>query len=149
MGENIKSKSRIIINDISDHKMTFTYIENTTYIEKIDKFIKIERKSQTAMVNFVEELRSMKICEHLNQNVNENPEDNYCRFARLVNSAKEKHLQPKIVKYNKTRHKKSCWMSYRILESINTKNRLYKRFIQTHKNNVALLFFFFFEKIIY
>ena len=90
------------------------------------------------MVNFVEELRSMKICEHLNQNVNENPEDNYCRFTRLVNSAKEKHLQPKIVKYNKTRHKKSCWMSYGILESINTKNRLYKRFIQTDKNNVAL-----------
>ena len=116
--------------------MIFTYIENTKYIEKIDKFIKIERKSQTAMVNFVEELRSMKICEHLNQNVNENLEDNYCRFARLVNSAKEKHLQPKIVKY--LRHKKSCWMSYGILESINTKNRLYKRFIQTDKNNVAL-----------
>ena len=63
----------------------------------------------------------MKICEHLNQNVNENLEDNYCRFARLVNSAKEKHLQPKIVKDNKSRHKKSCWMSYGILESINTK----------------------------
>ena len=46
--------------------MIFTYIENTTYIEKIDKFIKIERKSQTAMLNFVEELRSMKICENLN-----------------------------------------------------------------------------------
>ena len=29
-------------------------------------------------------------------------------------------------------------MSYGILESINTKNRLYKRFIQTDKNNVAL-----------
>ena len=71
MEENIKSKSGIIINDISDHKLIFTYIENTTYIEKIDKFIKIERKFQTAMVNFVEELRSMKICEHLNQNVNE------------------------------------------------------------------------------
>ena len=72
----------------------------------MDKFIKIERKSQTAMVNFVEELRSMKICEHLNQNVNENSDDNYCRFARLLNSAKEKHLHPKIVKYNKKRHKK-------------------------------------------
>ena len=100
--------------------------------------IKIESKNQTAMLNFVEELRSMKICENLNQNVNENPEDHYCRFARSLNSAKEKHLQPKIVKYNKRRLKKCCWMSYRILESINTKNRLYKRFIQTDKNNVAL-----------
>ena len=73
------------------------------------------------MLNFVEKLRSMKICEHLNQNVNENQENIYCRFAGLVNSAKEKHLQPKIVKYNKTRHRKCCWMSYGILEPINTK----------------------------
>ena len=29
-------------------------------------------------------------------------------------------------------------MLYGILESINTKNRLYKRFIQTDKNNIAL-----------
>ena len=89
------------------------------------------------MVNFVEELRSMKICKNLNQNVNENSEDNYCRFALLLNSAKEKHLQPKIVKCNKKRHKKCCRTSYGILESINTKHRLYKRFIQTDKNNVA------------
>ena len=60
--------------------MIFTYIENLTYIEKINEFIKIERKNQTAMLNFVEELRSMKICETLNQNVNENLEDNYCRY---------------------------------------------------------------------
>ena len=94
--------------------MIFTYIKNTTYIEKVYKFNKIERKSQTAMLNFVDKLRSMKICEHLNQNVNENPEDNYCRFVGLVNSAKEKHLQPKIVKYNKTRYKNvvGCRMGF-------------------------------------
>ena len=78
--------------------MIFTYIENTTCIEKIDKIIKIERRNQTAMLNFVEELGSMKICENLNQNMNENPNVNYCRFARFMNSVKEKHLQPKIVK---------------------------------------------------
>ena len=36
------------------------------YIEKVDTFIKIERKNQTAMLNFVEELKLMKICENLN-----------------------------------------------------------------------------------
>ena len=44
--ENIKSKSGVIINDISDHKIIFTYIEKTAFIEKIDKFIKIERNNQ-------------------------------------------------------------------------------------------------------
>ena len=47
--------------------MICTYIENTTYIERIDKFIKIERRNQTAMLNFVKEFRSMNICENVNQ----------------------------------------------------------------------------------
>ena len=45
--------------------MIFTYIENTTYVKKIDKFVKIEHKNQTAMLNFFEELRSMKLCKIL------------------------------------------------------------------------------------
>ena len=76
------------------------------------------------MLNYIEELKSIKICENLNQNVIETPEDNHSRFAHLLNSAKETHLQPKIVKYNKKRRNKCCWMSYEISESINSKNRL-------------------------
>ena len=34
MDENPLSKSGILINDISDHKMIFTYIEKTAYVEK-------------------------------------------------------------------------------------------------------------------
>ena len=134
--ENIKSTSGIIINDISDHKMIFTFIENTAYVEKHEKYIKVEHKNQSSVKNFVDELESMKIYDKLNQNINESPEDNYNRFAHLVNSAREKHLSTKIVKYNKRKHKKSCWMTYGILESINNKNKLYKRFIQTDKNNI-------------
>ena len=41
--ESKKSKSGILINDISDHKMLFTFIENIAFIEKFDKLIKIEQ----------------------------------------------------------------------------------------------------------
>ena len=77
--ENIKSKSGIIINNVSGHKMIFIY---STYIEKIHKFIRIERKNQ-------KELKSMKVGENLNQNMNENLDDNYCRFAHLLNNTKK------------------------------------------------------------
>ena len=80
----------------------------------------------------------IKIYDKLNQDINESPEDNYNRFANLVISAREKHLPTKIAKYNKKKHKKLCWMTYVILESINNKNKLYKRFIQTDKNNIEL-----------
>ena len=98
----------------------------------------MEHKSQTSIKNFVDELDSMKIYDKLNQNINEGLEDNYNRFAKLVNSAREKHLPTKIVKYNKKKHKKSCWMTYGILESINNKNKLNEGFIQTDKNNIDL-----------
>ena len=44
MDENPLSKSGILINDISDHKMIFTYIEKTAYVEKFKKFIETEKK---------------------------------------------------------------------------------------------------------
>ena len=134
--ESKKSKSGILINDISDHKMIFTFIENIEFIEKFDKLIKIEQKGEIAIQKFVEELKSMKIFDELNQNINDSPEDNYNKFASLLNHAREKHLPIKLVKYNKKRHKKSCWMTNGILESINTKDKLYKIFIQADKTNV-------------
>ena len=84
---------------------------------------------------FVHELDSMKIYDKLNQNITESQEDNYYRFAHLVNSARETHLPTNMVNYKKKKHNKSCWMTYGILESINNKNKLYKRFIQTDKHN--------------
>ena len=116
--------------------MIFTFIENIEFIEKFDKLIKIEQKGEIAIQKFVEELKSMKIFDELNQNINDSPEDNYNKFASLLNHAREKHLPIKLVKYNKKRHKKSCWMTNGILESINTKDKLYKIFIQADKTNV-------------
>ena len=39
--KSIKSKSGILINDISDHKIIFTFQENLSYIEKTEKYIYI------------------------------------------------------------------------------------------------------------
>ena len=59
-------------------------MENTAFIDKIDKCIKIERNNQVSMQNFVDELRSMNNYEKLNQNVNEKPEVNYGRFIHIM-----------------------------------------------------------------
>ena len=77
MEERKKSKSGILINDIFYHKMKFTFIENFEFIEKFDKLIKIEQKGEIAIQKFVEELKSMKIFNEINQNINDSPEDNY------------------------------------------------------------------------
>ena len=51
-------------------------------------------------------------------------------IRNLRHSTKEKHLPKKTVKFNKRKHKKSKWMTYGILKSINTKDKLYKKIVK-------------------
>ena len=54
--ETMKSKSGILINDISDHQMIFTFYENLSYIEKIDKYIYVEKQDEISLEQFMNEL---------------------------------------------------------------------------------------------
>ena len=64
--DNNKSKSGILINDISDHKMIFTFQEDRSFIEKYEKLIEIETYNESAVQNFIDELKSLNIHDQLN-----------------------------------------------------------------------------------
>ena len=76
------------------------------------------------------------IIEHLNQNLDSSPQANYEIFSKSVKRAKYMYLPKRKIKYNKKRHMKSSWMTRSILNSINTKNMLYKIIIQADSQNV-------------
>ena len=59
-----------------------------------------------------------------------NHNDNYEIFITLYQLAKNKQLPMKSVRYQKRKHKKSKWMTTGILNSINTKDGLYKSYIE-------------------
>ena len=75
--KSIKSKSGILINDISDHKIIFTFQENLSYIEKSEKYIYTEKYDEISMQQFIIELNNLNIYEHLNQNIDSSPQANY------------------------------------------------------------------------
>ena len=129
-------KAGIIINDISDHKMIFTFLEIDSYVEKVDRYIEIEKKDEKSLQSFINELKSLNIYDQFDSN--NNPEKNYNIFSSLLRTAREKHLPKKRVKYNKKKHKKNKWMTNGILESINNKDILYKLLIQTDPQNEPL-----------
>ena len=124
--------SGLLINDLSDHKMIFTWHKNNTYIEKVNKVVEIEKRDDASMSNFAEELISLNIYDKLDTNIANDPNQNYEKFAEAINYAREKHLPKKKVKYKKSIHKKSKWITNGILKSINTKEKLYKTLIQTN-----------------
>ena len=64
-----------------------------------------------------------------------NLEEKYENLAAILKCAKDKHMPKQNVKYNKKKHKKSKWMTQAILNSINMKDVLYKKFIQANNED--------------
>ena len=133
---NAHALSGILINDISDHKMVFTFQENNKYHEEYSRFVEIVKRDEISIQKFITELKNQNISNHLNSSINNNPHENYKIFASLLQHAREKHK--KMVKYNKKKHKKCIWMTNGLLTSINTKDNLYKILMQTDTTNVEL-----------
>ena len=106
-----------------------------SYVEKNAKYIEIEKQDELSLANFVEELTLLDIHSQLDHSQQSNPQDNYKTFSKLIKCAKDKHLPKRKVKYNRKKHGKSNWMTKGILNSINTKNALYKILIQTSPTN--------------
>ena len=124
-----------MLNHISDHQYLFTYIEKLSYIEKVPKFVEIEKTDANLLENFIQELNDMNIYDHLLKPIDSSPHENYDIFMKLIQDAKNLHFPKKTVKFNKKKHKKSKWMTYGILNSINKKNRLYKLLLKTDVNS--------------
>ena len=88
MDENPLSKSGILINDISDHKMIFTYIEKTAYVEKFKKFIETEKGDEIFIQNFTDELKNMNIYQQLLEMNEANLEKKYEKLTAILKCAK-------------------------------------------------------------
>ena len=75
--------------------------------------------------------------DKFDQNVNKNPNINYDVLDQIIQQAYKKHIPVKIVKFDKHKHKLNKWITQGILSSINFRDRLYKRLMET-KNNITL-----------
>ena len=79
---------------------------------------------------FVNELNELNIYDQLQSAIDTNPQENYDTFIKLLSSAKNKHLPKRIVRFNKKKHKKAKWLTNGILNSINTKDKMYKKLMK-------------------
>ena len=57
--------------------------------------------------------------------------ENYDKFIEIVLSAKAKHLPTKKKKFNRHKHRIQKWVTKGIIKSINTKDKMYKKFVQS------------------
>ena len=62
---------------------------------------------------------------------NADPNENFNLFMQTFSTLKEKYLPKRRVIFNKRKHSKKPWLTQGLLNSINAKDKLYKRLLQT------------------
>ena len=125
------SRSGIIMSGISDHLPHYTWFDIGKLNNNNPKLVKINRNNTASVNNFLEDLQTELGKIETPQDILMDPNVTYNALACSIKSCKDKHLEPKFVKFKKYKHKKSPWVTQGILNSIKFRDRLYKKLRST------------------
>ena len=124
--------SGIIATKISDHLPCFSVINFTTSINvPKPKFIKIQKNGPEAIESFARLVDTALKTETFNSDPLADPNENYFKIEKILTNSKSICFPIKEVKFNKRKHKLTPWISFDILNSINTRDKLYVKWKKT------------------
>ncbi len=89
-------------------------------------------QNNTAIENLKNEIMSKSFMNILDLNQNANPSKNYEILHVTLQDAKEIHMRSKTIKFNKWKQKKSKWITFGIIKSINYRDNMYKNLKMAH-----------------
>ena len=118
--------SGILIHPISDHQMYFCVLDETYQrLNNKPKYIEFEKLNGTSMIEFKHEIENADLNRKLNHELSADPNLNYEILAKVLQSAKTKHIPKVTKKINKRKHKREKWMTDELLKLVVRKNELY------------------------
>ena len=97
--------------------------------------MEVEVKNTNALNALLREVESIDLQEKINFHRSADPNANFDCFMGLLSQAKQKCMPKQVVKFNKKKHKINPWMTRGILNSLNSKNKLYRTILQTNPNS--------------
>ena len=116
--------------------MIYTYsTEQLPCRTREKQYVQLETKDAQAMNKFINKLQDLNIANKLNKDVNADPNDNLKQFIDIFTNLKNKYLPKRKVKLNKRKHKVQLWMTKAILNSINSRDKIYKTLMLTPKES--------------
>ena len=131
----VDHESGILTNSISDHQMIFSYSKDKKIYKRQSKYIEVEVNNENALNALLIELQNLNLFEQISSNTSADPNTNFENFMNVLSQAKQKCMPKKLVKFDKKKHKQSPWMTNGILNSINSKNKMYRNLLQTDPNS--------------
>ena len=118
--EGITNYASILDDEISDHQVITINI-NLISPKNETKYITICANSEECKSNFKNDIASKNIVDRLNKDLHADPNANYKILESEIISSMNCHMEKKIVKYNRKKHKRDPWITYGILKSVNKK----------------------------
>ena len=111
---------------MSDHLPYFCLLDILTKpTTRSPKYVKVNRNYDDSVHAFSADLAdNMPKCSFDNH-FKANPDTNYSQLSDTLSKARQQHLEPEIVKFNKYKHKLNPWMINGILHSIKFRDKLY------------------------
>ena len=131
----VKSVSGILHTDLSDHLPYFTSLDILNKSHKDSNLIKVHTDSPSAREAFFSTIDTAVRETNFDSNLLHDPNINYNKLHEIISEAKDKHLPTKLTKFKKYKHKKSPWMTFGIIKSIKSKDKLYKKLKSTHPDS--------------
>ena len=118
-------KAGIIMTKISDHLPCFSIINlNTKSIPK-PKYIKVTKTTPSNINDFKDEVGKKISLTNFDRNPLSDPNLNYNKLEKIIKDARVKCFPETTVKFNKYKHKICPWITYGILNSTRSRDKLY------------------------
>ena len=97
----------ILIHPISDHQMYFCVLDKTYQkLKNKPKYIEFEKLNETSMSEFKHEIENAGLNHMLDNELSADPNFYYEILAKVLQSAKVKHIPKVTKKFNKRKHKR-------------------------------------------
>ena len=130
-----KTLAGIMINVLSDHQGCFLSIDSLSRIRMPDRYITITKKVPDYNEKVFEYITNADLVNRINNN--SNLSENYEVLVDTLKGAIIANTETKRVRINKYKQKKTPWITIGLLNSIKSRDKLYKRLKQS-KPDTAL-----------
>lgn len=131
---HISTKSAILISDISDHFPQLMGINMHSKLKE-NKHIYIRKSGPSQFEHFQLKLHEAQLDCKIDQSNEANPHTNYTIINEHLCRLSEECFPIKQVRFNRKTHFINPWMTSSLLNSINTKNKLFKLTKTTNHNS--------------
>ena len=121
-----KSVTGLLISNISDHLPYFYCFNQDIQLSPKIKYVYNRKINHQTIMSLKNYLSSLNITYQLCYETRYNPNDLYNKLEHMITTAMDACRLRRRLKFNKYKHKKSSWISFGIINSIQFRDKLYK-----------------------